>query len=63
MQHILVFLAMPFRHSPSTLAFTRRAEPLDHPCLTGAGHAFIDDLPLPAYAVDPSGSVRLVGEA
>jgi len=63
MQHILAFLASPFRLSSSTPAHASHAEPLDHPCLIGAGHTFIDDLPLPAYALDRNGSVMLVGEA
>jgi len=58
MHHLTPILAAIFR-SPARPA----AEPLDHPCLIGAGHTLLDDLPLPAFTLTREGAVRLVGEA
>lgn len=38
-------------------------EPLDDPSLRGKCRAFIDDLPLPAYAIKADGSVTILGGA
>jgi hypothetical protein len=62
MQHILEILATPFRHFQPATVLRGSVEPLDHPCLITAPHGVLDDLPLPAYAVDRDGRVRLVGE-
>lgn len=57
----------PIRLLISTFRPTRRGafvsprEPLDHPSLTSACRAIIDDLPLPAYAISKDGSVVIVG--
>ena len=44
------------RHNPF-------AEPLDHPALAGATRAFIDDLPMPTFAVTWDGLVLIKAEA
>ncbi|MGL4237102.1 hypothetical protein [Tabrizicola sp.] len=60
MHHITNILTSLFHPSNTTGLISRMAEPLDHPCLAEASHAFIDDLPLPAFAVDRDGSIKLV---
>jgi hypothetical protein len=62
MHHIIDILTSPFRPSQVANAFVAATEPLDHPCLTGADHTFIDDLPLPPFAVEADGSVQVIEE-
>lgn len=62
MLHIVNSLMSLFRPSFDAGAFATVAEPLDHPCLAKAGRAFIDDLPLPSFAVSRDGVIKLVGE-
>jgi hypothetical protein len=38
-----------------------RGEPLDHPALSAASARFIDDLPLPPYALRCDGTISLTG--
>jgi hypothetical protein len=38
-------------------------EPLDHPCLSDASRAFLDDLPLPAFAIARDGTIIMLAEA
>ncbi|MCC6518910.1 MAG: hypothetical protein WAT35_09315 [Tabrizicola sp.] len=63
MQHIIDILTLHFRPSLATGVGVAASEPLDHPCLTGADHAFIDDLPLPAFAIEADGSVQVIEAA
>lgn len=60
MHHIVNIVTSLFRPSFEAAALTAIAEPLDHPCLARVSHAFIDDLPLPAFAVGRDGSIRIV---
>jgi hypothetical protein len=60
MQHILHKLGWRFKLSLATKDASKALEPLDHPCLAGVDRAFIDDLPLPRYAVSAQGSIEFV---
>jgi hypothetical protein len=40
-------------------AYVKSCEPLDHPSLISVCRRVIDDLPLPAYAIRPDGSVEI----
>jgi hypothetical protein len=60
MHNLTSLLASLFRpHAAAGFA----VEPLDHPCLIGAGHEFLDDLPLPGFALARDGSVTLQDRA
>jgi hypothetical protein len=63
MTQITSILASLFRPSRSAGFAAAATEPLDHPCLISARHAFLDDLPRPVFAVNSDGSISLVAEA
>lgn len=60
MRHLIATLSSLIQPPHAAAADAAAGEPLDHPCLVAASHAFIDDLPLPAFSVAQDGGITLV---
>lgn len=62
MQYLTNILTSLVQSTNLVGSLAKYSEPLDHPCLATASHDFIDDLPLPAFAIGSDGSIKLITE-